>query len=371
MLVNKQMFMNYREKQILTIIRDNPFIQQNAIADMLGITRSSVAGYIMTLTQKGYIKGKGYLLSENNHIVVVGSSNMDVTGYSNKKLVYGDSNPGKIRCTPGGVGRNIAENLALLDRDTYLISTIGDDFYGAQLIEHTRKAGVNMDNSHIIKGDSTSTYLSLLDESGEMLLAINDMDIIDKLTPNLLKDSQQLIHHAKLLVIDCNLQEDALAWLFSHAGSVPIFVDTVSAFKSHKIKDWLSHIHTLKPNRLEAEILSGMKIHSNQDIPKIVDWFHEQGVKRIAISVGADGVYYSEINGERGWSVSIPTKIVSVTGAGDAMLAGLIHGYLDNMNFYESIRFGQACSSLTLSSEFTNNPNLSINCVQNILESFS
>ncbi len=111
--------MNQREKQILTIIRQDPFIQQHVIAEMLGITRSSVAGYIMTLTQKGYIKGKGYLLSENNHVVVVGSCNMDVTGYSDKKLVYEDSNPGKIRCTPGGVGRNIAENLALLGLDTY------------------------------------------------------------------------------------------------------------------------------------------------------------------------------------------------------------------------------------------------------------
>nr|WP_255561415.1 PfkB family carbohydrate kinase [Gilliamella sp. ESL0443] len=163
-------------------MRNNPFIQQHVIAGMLGITRSSVAGYIMTLTQKGYIKGKGYLLSENNHVVVVGSCNMDVTGYSDKQLVYGDSNPGKIRCTPGGVGRNIAENLALLGLDTYLISMIGDDFYGAQLIEHTRKSGVNMDHCHVVKGDRTSTYLSLLDESGEMVIAVNDMDIINKLT---------------------------------------------------------------------------------------------------------------------------------------------------------------------------------------------
>lgn len=363
--------MNHREKQILSIIRNNPLIQQNTIADMLGITRSSVAGYIMTLTQKGYIKGKGYILSENNHIVVVGSSNMDVTGYSHKKLVYEDSNPGRIKSTPGGVGRNIAENLALLGQEPYFISMIGDDFYGMQLLEHTRKAGVNMDYCHIVKGDSTSTYVSLLDEKGEMVIAINDMDIIDKLTPPLLNESKQMIQHAKLLIIDCNIQPEALAWLFNNAGSVPIFVDTVSAFKAHKIKNWLSHIHTLKPNRLEAEILSGMEIHTNKDIPKVVDWFHQQGIKRIAISSGSKGVYYSEIDGDHGWSASIPTKIISVTGAGDAMLAGLAHCYLENMNFPESVRFGQACSSLTLASEFTNNPNLSINCVQNLLESLS
>ena len=123
--------------------------------------------------------------------------------------------------------------------------------------------------------------------------------------------------------LSIGMTEDALAWLFSHAGSVPIFVDTVSAFKAPKIRNWLSHIHTLKPNRLEAEILSGMTITGPKDAPKAAKWFHEQGVQRIALSMGAAGVFYSEIDGQSGWSSPLPVNIVNVTGAGDAMMAGL------------------------------------------------
>lgn len=169
-------------------------------------------------------------------------------------------------------------------------------------------------------------------------------------------------------MIDCNLTEDALAWLFSHSGNVPIFVDTVSAFKAPKIRHWLSYIHTLKPNRLEAETLSGMAINSPQDAATAAKWFHEQGVQRIALSMGPVGVYYSEIDAENGWSSPLPVNVVSVTGAGDAMMAGLASCWLEDMTFAESIRFAQACSALTLSSEFTNNPNLSNGSVQKLLE---
>ena len=54
--------MNDREKQILKILRRNPLIQQNEIADILQISRSRVAAHIMDLMRKGLIKGKGYIL---------------------------------------------------------------------------------------------------------------------------------------------------------------------------------------------------------------------------------------------------------------------------------------------------------------------
>lgn len=335
---------------------------------MLGISRSGVAGHIMNLIKKGYIKGKGYILSNHSYVVTVGSTNMDVCGYAKSKLVYEDSNPGIIKCTPGGVGRNIAQNIALLGYESHLISVIGNDFYGDTLLDQIKTSGVYIDNIHRLHGENTSTYLSLLDDKGEMLVAVNDTRIIDKLTPSLLSTSKDLIQHAGVLVVDCNLTEDALAWIFSNSGNVPIFVDTVSAFKAPKIRHWLSHINTLKPNRLEAEVLSGISIRTPQDPPSVADWFHEQGVQRLALSMGKEGVYYSEMDGQRGWSKPLTMDIVNVTGAGDAMMAGLASGWLDDLSLAESIRFAQGCSALTISSEFTNNPNLSNDRVHQLLE---
>lgn len=360
--------MTNRERQILQFLRKDPLISQQKIATILRISRSAVAGHIMNLMQKGIIEGKGYILSEQRYALVVGSINMDVCGYASSKLVYADSNPGKIKCTPGGVGRNIAENIALLGKECHLLSVVGSDFYGSTLIDETKKAGVNVDKCHVLHGENTSTYVSLLDATGEMLVAINDMLILEKLTPMLLSDSKDLIQHAGALILDCNLTEEALEWLFTNSGGVPIFVDTVSAFKAPKIKNWLSHIHTLKPNRIEAEILSGKKITQPADASGVAGWFHEQGVQRIALSMGADGVYYSDVEQHTGWSRPFNIDVVNVTGAGDAMMSGLVSCWLEDMPFGESIRFAQGCSALTLSSEFTNNPNLSSDSVKKLLE---
>ena len=122
--------MNDREKQILKILRRNPLIQQNEIADILQISRSRVAAHIMDLMRKGLIKGKGYILTEQDYCVVVGAINMYIRGMADIRYPQAASHPGSVHCSAGGVGRNIAHNLALLGRDVHLISAIGNDFYG-------------------------------------------------------------------------------------------------------------------------------------------------------------------------------------------------------------------------------------------------
>ncbi|KAA9000535.1 pseudouridine kinase [Affinibrenneria salicis] len=306
---------------------------------------------------------------EQHYIVTIGSINMDIIGYPEACLNYADSNPGKIRFTPGGVARNIAQNLALLGKQSFLFSVTGNDFYGRTILEHTQAAGVNVEKCVVIDDAHTSSYLSLLDENGEMLVAINDMQIVDRLSPTLLQQQLPFIRNAALIIADCNLSQETLAWLFRHAGDTPIFVDPVSAHKSVKIQDWLHAIHTLKPNRLEAETLSGLAIVSRQDAERAAAWFHRQAVKRVILSMGAEGVYYSERNGAAGWSPPVQTTVINVTGAGDAMMAGLASCWLDRLPLAASVRFAQACSALTLSSEFTNSPELSFSNVNALLES--
>ncbi|MDX7989352.1 winged helix-turn-helix transcriptional regulator [Xenorhabdus sp. 12] len=343
--------MSKRENQILQLLKRDPFIQQQEIADILGISRSCVAGHIMNLSKKGYIKGKGYILSKNAYAVSIGAANIDLTSYAYNELIYEDSNPGKIISTPGGVGRNIAQNIALLKNESYLISVIGNDQNGKVLFDKTKLAGVNVKFLYKLDGEKTSICNSIIDKKGKCILTINDMSILEKLTPALLSQSRSLIQHASVLVVDCNLTEETLKWLFRHVKNVPIFVDTVSQSKAPKIRHWLSHIHTLKPNRTEAEILSGIKIENQKDAAKAADWFHQRGVQRLILSMDTEGVYYSELDNSSGCSPAIHTNVINSNGAGDAMMAGLVHCWLEGMELKESIQFSQQCSALTLSSE--------------------
>lgn len=307
-------------------------------------------------------------MREKDYIVVIGSANMDVAGYSHASLNYADSNPGKIKFTPGGVGRNIAQNLALLGKNVWLLSAVGDDFYGQSLLSQTQAAGVQVEKCQVIPGEGTSSYLSLLDNTGEMLVAINDMAISDHINPHYLAHHLGFIRAAKAVVVDCNLSESALGWIFENAGQTPVFVDPVSAWKCSKIRDWLGRIHTLKPNRLEAETLSGIPLSCAADAPKVAAWFHQHGLFRLVLSMGGDGVYYSENAGESGWSAPFKTQVVNVTGAGDAMMAGLAFCWLEGAAFKDSVRFAQGCSSLALASVYTNNPDLSSENVNALME---
>ncbi|EHH0842151.1 TPA: PfkB family carbohydrate kinase, partial [Escherichia coli] len=99
-------------------------------------------------------------MREKDYIVIIGSANIDVAGYSHHPLNYADSNPGKIKFTPGGVGRNIAHNLALLGKNAWLLSAVGGDFYGQSLLAQTNQSGVYVDKCLIVPGENTSSYLS-------------------------------------------------------------------------------------------------------------------------------------------------------------------------------------------------------------------
>ena len=114
--------MTQRERQILQWIEADPMISQEALAERAGITRSSVAVHISNLMKKGYIAGKGYVLRSGTYAAVVGGVNVDIGGQSYAPLVARDSNPGRVRISLGGVGRNIAHNMSLLGVDVRLLT---------------------------------------------------------------------------------------------------------------------------------------------------------------------------------------------------------------------------------------------------------
>ena len=113
-------------------------------------------------------------------ICVVGGSNIDIQGFSQTKLNLYDSNPGIIQKGFGGVGRNIAENLARLDTKPKLISPIGDDNFSKELVEYMNNVGCDMGDAMKIENTQLSTYLSVLNEENEMVVAIAAMDILEK-----------------------------------------------------------------------------------------------------------------------------------------------------------------------------------------------
>lgn len=356
--------MTNREKELLKIIKEDPLISQIELADKLNITRSSVGVHISNLIRKGYIKGKGYILNEQPYCTVIGGANMDVQCFPKDILTYHDSNPGNVKLSLGGVGRNIAENMARLGLRTKLISVVGDDLYADAILKGSEEAGVEMDDSLILEKTNSSTYFSILNEKGDLEIAISAMDIYDNLDEEFIKKKDKIIENSRVIIVDTNIPKETIEYIVKRHKNTVFFIDTVSTAKSMKIKDILGYFHTIKPNKIEAEKLSGIIINNDNDLDRVADYFFEQGVKNVFISLGQDGVYYNNQK-EKGKILGEEVEVVNATGAGDAFLAALVYGYLNEFSMEEMARIAQRASILTLKHEDTINPNMNL---KNILE---
>lgn len=290
-------------------------------------------------------------------VTVVGGANMDVGAQTDAPLLPGDSTPGHIHYAPGGVGRNIAENLARLGVPVALLSVVGDDAFGAQLIASTAASGVNTTSMLRLPGQRTATYLSMHGPDGDMALAVNDMAILEQLTPARCAQHLLLPVPGEWLLLDCNLQAATLAYLLS-LGRTAV-VDAVSVAKCRRVQAHLPAVHLLKVNRLEAEALTGIAVHTPADALRAAQSLRGQGVSRVLVSLGAKGVAWCDADGSSDFLAARPVPVVNTTGAGDALLAGVVAGLLRHMPLPQAVVHGRSCAEITLSSTFANSSELS------------
>lgn len=290
------------------------------------------------------------------YVAVCGGVNMDIGARSFAPLRERDSNPGCIEVSLGGVGRNIAHNLSLLGADVCLLTALGEDVYTAQIERSCEALGIDLSHALRVKGGRTSAYVFIGDERGDMALAVSDMAICEELTPAYFASQLALLNGAAAVVADANLPQASLLYLAEHC-TAPLIADPVSVSKAEKLVPILSRIHTLKPNRLEAELLSGISICDEQSLFAAADALLSCGVKRVFISLGEHGILAAE-GGEKFLQKSFPARMKNATGAGDALTAALAWSQLNGKSLAESARLGAAAAAIAVESEQTINPTL-------------
>ena len=304
------------------------------------------------------------------YVTLIGAANLDIQGFTREKLISRDSNPGKIRICPGGVSRNIADNLSKLKVKTRLISAIGEDISGNRILDECARVGINTEDC-LVPGDmDSSIYMAIMDDEGDMALALSDMTILNQISVEYIKGKKDILDGSGIIEMDTCLSEEVIDYVLSNYRNV--YVDPVSVTKAGKIEDNIGKVHTLKLNRLEAEYLSGTEIKDETDLEKTSSGFIEKGVNRVFITLGAEGVYYME--GESTGSFRPPEdpekeiRIINATGAGDAFMAGIIYCSLKGYSIEETARFAAAASVIALSGMDTVSPLMSIENISNIIQ---
>ena len=254
--------------------------------------------------------------------VVIGGANVDIISKSHNKIIHADSNPAEVTLKSGGVARNIAEQLAKNGVETQLITAIGDDFFGEYLKNKSKKYGICTKAWIIKAGESTGVYSAALDSDGELYTAFNAMALIEAITPEDFFAHKEIIQSADIMIVDTNLSEDTLKAVFEIRGDRPSIAEAVSAFKVNRLKKLLDKIHYLKLNKYEAEQLTKISADSRDNIEKMCKYLIGKGVRRVFITLGADGLYATE----KSDVIYLPAEKIEVhdvTGAGDAFVAGI------------------------------------------------
>ena len=300
-------------------------------------------------------------------VSVIGGLNIDLQGSSVNPLVFNDSNPGEIVMSAGGVGRNIAENISKLNIHSKILSYVGNDALGDFVVNKSSLSGV--DTSFIKKHSHlpTSQYLSVLDDNNDMLVSISDMRIIEEMTIQHIYKWNLTIEQSSAIVVDTNIPIPVIEYLTDKYSNIPLFLDPVSFAKTSKILKLIGRFHTVKPNRLETELISGVKITDNESMLKAAKIIFDMGCKQIFITLGEDGVFYYD--GENfGQYLHKGVNMISANGAGDAFTAGVVYGFLKLNGIKETAEFASAAAVIALRSANTISDDLSEERVKLLLK---
>lgn len=300
-----------------------------------------------------------------DYCVVIGGVNVDIGGKPDTALVPKDSNPGRINTSLGGVGRNIAHNMSLLGMKVVLVTALGCDSNAELVKKSCKELDIDIDGYFESTEDNTSSYLFITDETGDMSVAINDMNIYRNVTPEYLSGRMEQINGAKLVIVDTNIPAETIDYLAKNCRA-PIFADPVSCAKGTRLLNSLGSLHTVTPNLMEAEVLADMHIGSYEDLQAAADKIMALGTKRVFITLGADGLFAADKDQSIKMDI-LPSRLVNATGAGDAMMAGIAYATVMGMNLCDTANFGLAAAAVAVEGSHTINEAMSVDLIKNKL----
>lgn len=355
------MELNEKETAIVELLRKNPFLTQQEMADQLDMSRPALANLISGLMKRGIITGRAYVLSEENEVVCIGGANVDRKFHLKDVAQHGTSNPARMSVSVGGVARNVAENLGRLDHSVRLLTVAGNDA-DWRLIEQESAAHVDVTAVGLLPGESTGSYSAVLDPDGELVIALANMDVYDSLSVDYIEGNERLIANAAIVVIDLNCPKETVEYVKNRVQmhGTGLALIPVSSPKMSRMPDNLKGVTWFICNKDEAEMYTGLSIHNEQDWENAVRKLLEVGAENVVVTAGAKGVMAGNSAGQVLQFPAISgVSVEDVTGAGDAFVSGVLHGHLAGMDTGKAIHCGLVNAAKTLESTYTVRPELS------------
>ena len=147
-------------------------------------------------------------------------------------------------------------------------------------------------------------------------------------------------------------------------------MDPVSTTWARKLVPILGRFDTIKPNRLEMEILADMPIATEEDLEEACTRVLATGVRRVFVSLGADGIYYKGPGGSIHRRSRRFDQMVNATGAGDATMAGILHATRKGLSESEILDWALGAGLVAISGKDTINPDMSEEAIQQMIKEY-
>ncbi|HEV7309169.1 carbohydrate kinase family protein [Ensifer sp.] len=283
-------------------------------------------------------------------IAVFGGAHIDRRGRISGTTAPGSSNPGTWFEEAGGGGFNAARNLARLGHGVRMISTRGGDAAGEMVTAAAAAAGV-IDSPLTFLDRQTPSYTAILENDGNLVIALADMDLYRLFSPRQLQRRalRDVLATSRLVLTDANLPEETIAALAKTSaghGSVVAGI-AVSPAKVIRYRPCLNDLSFLFMNESEARTLTGRQATEAAEWPELL---RHVGLRGGVVTRGGRAVVAFE--GERSCVITPPAlpELADVTGAGDALASGFLSAYLSGHGIADCLRHGIAAAGITLRS---------------------
>jgi pseudouridine kinase len=284
-------------------------------------------------------------------VLVIGSSGVDIVGRLMSEPKLGSSTPSSIRYSFGGVARNVAENLARLGQKVVMLTAVGKDHNGEKLLQNARETGINTEYCLHTNQRPTGTYIALLGTRGDLMHAIDDMRTASIISKEYIRDHADLFKKCSLVFFDANLQVDTIRTIISLAARAKVEVcsDPTSSSLAQRLKPYMTKLFLVTANCAEAAIFcdNTKPPHNRKQALEAAKAMVSLGTQIAIVTMAEMGLCYatSETSGH---IPAIKTEILDPTGAGDALIATVLFGLLNNIPLDDAIRLGVSAASLTL-----------------------
>lgn len=315
-------------------------------------------------------------------LLAIGSAALDIKARLTRAPLPTTDVPGQITLKPGGVARNVAENLARLGVPIVFAGIMGDDPQARLLIELSRTAGLSVqplarsapapDDVYRLKLPDlllTATLNVVLGPDGRQIAGAFSGDILDALQPGDLDQLQELIAAAPAVICDGGLPADVLLRLrdmlpeetfgYGNPGSVSL---------APRLVPLLDRLDLITCNHLEAQALTQVKVDSPAKLISAALILVKQGVRRAVVTFGARGLAYADEEHSL-YQPAKPARLVDATGAGDALAAAMIEALLRDETIGVCLQRGLAAAALTCEAEDTVAPSMSLTLLEQRMRS--